>query len=229
MLGPVSLLFAELDPDVTARIGRIECFDYETKIVGRVPRLEDIASRLDARIAELDRQHRITFLTLVAHSQGGLLARHLLVRRLEEAAKRPTAPRPLYRLLRFATPQWGAYSSWAQKAIEASQLAPQVAGLGFDADSILLLNERWGELDAESMVVTLRVIAQGDIIVPYFSALGADFKRHYEVVADHGHGSVVEVSEPGHPSYSIAKRFLPEPASTHPELRHVTSHHRCSS
>ena len=203
------------DSELSSRYGRIETFDYPLMNSS----LTDHALQLELEIEKFNRASPITSLTFIAHSQGGLLARRYLSNQLDRRARGDIQSTPLFRLLTYATPHWGAFSSWLQKAVRMVPSATQPADLGYDAPALLALNQDWARLDADAQVDMLRVIAKDDWVVPEFSALDANYKNRHRLVPGHGHISIVKVTDRNHPSSAIAKEFLSQTPSSHPQMR----------
>ena len=203
------------EKDVTSRYSEIDSWQYATSALGATRSLSEIAHELtnflNAKIAS-DAFDEIAFIT---HSQGGLLARRYLANVLLEPrhARKIT---PVFRLLTFATPHWGAVSEKAGALVPESRA--QQKALAYDSDFILGLNNDWATADAEEKVWVRRVIAVEDAVVPKFSALGANFQHDYVVVPGYGHKDIVKVSAATHPSFEIVKAFLLAPTRHQPAL-----------
>ena len=201
------------DADLAALHWHIASFQYDTGTVAATRPLADIAFELANFIDTKTRELQVDEIAFIAHSQGGLLARRYLCNVLKDP---PVAPTPIFRLLTFATPHWGAYSEAVGKRLPESMV--QQRELAFDSAAILAVNSDWAQTDAEDRIKVQRVIAGEDAIVPRFSALGADFHNDYRVVPKYGHVDVVKVNDATHPSLPIAKAFLLDAASHQPAL-----------
>jgi hypothetical protein len=211
------------DAELRLQPERVASFEYPTGLT-EASRLDAHVLKLEQCIDALNRASPITSLTLIAHSQGGLLARRYLNQQLDRKKRGETQTTPLFRLLTYATPHWGAFSSYLQKPITQIKSIPsQIQDLGYDASAILQLNQEWARLQGDQHVDMLRVIAQDDWVVPEFSALDANYQHHHRIVPGHGHISIVKVKDREHPSYGIAKEFLRRPLSTLPYMLNADS------
>lgn len=206
------------DADVTSRYSAIESFGYETSKTGATRPLAEIAFELANFLDAAQLKSRFDEIAFITHSQGGLLARRYLCNVLLDVSRQDKRM-PLFRLLTFATPHWGAYSEKGGWAVPESRA--QQKDLAYDSDSILSVNNDWVRADAEDRVRVQRVIASDDAIVPKFSALGANFAHDYRIVPGHGHIDIVKVNDSAHPSFAIAKAFLLEPTFHQPTLLNV--------
>jgi hypothetical protein len=203
------------DQDIFNRYNKIESFQYETKKAGATQPLAKIALKLAEFIDKKSLELKIDEVAFITHSQGGLLARRYLCDIFLKNRDKGVLL-PIFRLLTFATPHWGAYSELVKKWLPDSWT--QHKELAFDSGSILALNNDWIQTDAEDRLQVLRVIADDDAVVPRFSALGANFQYSYKTVPGYGHIEIVKVQDLNHPSFGIAKTFLLEPTSYQPAL-----------
>jgi hypothetical protein len=209
------------DADIAARYAYVETFDYNTAFLGATPALTEVAQNLklflDDKIAKLG----LDEITLIAHSQGGLLARRYLCNCLGADASNKNAARPLFRLITFATPHWGAHVEILGIGIPINLLPDsraQQKDLAYDSAAIQQLNQDWARTDAEEKVQVLRVVASQDKNVHTFSAQGANFALAHVRVPGYDHSSIVKVTRTEHPAFGIAQRFLLTPAQHHPAL-----------
>lgn len=203
------------DADVVSRYTRISSFPYKTgKLVPTRP-LSEIASELSIFIEAKMNDLKIDEIAFITHSQGGLLARRYLCDVLLKKSSQSVRT-PIFRLLTFATPHWGAYSELIGRTVPDA--CAQQKELAYDSDSILAVNKDWVKANAEDRIRVQRVIAGEDRIVPKFSALGANFENDYLYVTGYGHTNIVKVNEITHPSFIIAKAFLLAPTSHQPAL-----------
>lgn len=97
------------DPQVGPEFD-MECFPYESPMMHfglttRIPSLEDVADRLGGFI-EASRVEKYREITLVGHSQGGLVIQHCLVRKLQDGEGSDLAK--IRQVVLFATPNLGA-------------------------------------------------------------------------------------------------------------------------
>ena len=203
------------EKDVTSRYGEIDSWQYATSALGATRSLSEIAHELTNFLNAKIASNAFDEIAFITHSQGGLLARRYLANVLLEPrhARKIT---PVFRLLTFATPHWGAVSEKAGALVPESRA--QQKALAYDSDFILSLNNDWATADAEEKVWVRRVIATDDAVVPKFSALGASFQHDYVVVPGYGHKDIVKVSAATHPSFAIAKAFLLAPTTHQPAL-----------
>lgn len=206
------------DAEVTSRYSAIESFGYETSKTGATRPLAEVAFELANFLDAALLKSSFDEIALITHSQGGLLARRYLCNLLLDEAQHGKSM-PIFRLLTFATPHWGAYSEKGGWAVPSSRA--QLKELAYDSESILSVNNDWVRADAEDRVRVQRVIAFDDAIVPKFSALGANFAHDYRIVPGHGHIDIVKVNDVTHPSFAIAKDFLLEPTFHQPALLNV--------
>lgn len=206
------------DAEVTSRYSAIESFGYETSKTGATRPLAEVAFELANFLDAALLKYSFDEIAFITHSQGGLLARRYLCNQLLDEARHGKSM-PIFRLLTFATPHWGAYSEKGAWAVPGSRA--QLKELAYDSDSILSVNNDWVLADAEDRVRVQRVIAADDAIVPKFSALGANFAHDYRIVPGYGHIDIVKVNEVAHPSFAIAKAFALEPTFHQPALLNV--------
>jgi PPR repeat len=123
---------------------------------------------------------------------------------------------PLFRLITFATPHWGAYSSVAANVLPTK--AAQVKDLGYDSAYVHEVNQLWAQSDADEKVMVQYVVAADDAIVDQFSAQGAHYDLDFVVVPSHGHGSIVKPETDEHPGYQVARNFLLRTSQQHPGI-----------
>ena len=203
------------DHEIVSRYSGVETFQYATSILGASAPLSRVAHDLSVFIETKSRELEIDEIALIAHSQGGLLARRYLC---DELLHKRTIRKnfPVFRLLTFATPHWGAYSSVIGKWMPGSRA--QTKDLAFDSDAIWELNRDWSSACAEDRIKVVRIVAHDDAVVPKFSALGATFDHEYLIVNGYGHSEIVKVNDVDHPSFAIAKNFLLSPSSHQPSF-----------
>jgi Putative serine esterase (DUF676) len=200
------------DASVMQHCQEVTDFEYPTSLTGATIPLAEIAPSLAGFIAQKNLNNAFNEIAFIAHSQGGLLVRRYLC----DLFRGQVQSHPLFSLLTFATPHWGAYSEKASWFMSDKQ--HQIKELAYDSASIAAVNQDWVSTDAEDRVRMLRVVGADDAIVPQFSAMGANYAHDYRIVPGHGHGSLVKVLAPDHPSFTIAKEFLTTPAPHHPAL-----------
>jgi triacylglycerol esterase/lipase EstA (alpha/beta hydrolase family) len=125
------------DAKVTSRYSAIESFGYETSKTGATRPLAEVAFELANFLDAALLKSSFDEIAFITHSQGGLLARRYLCNLLLDVS-RHGKPMPLFRLLTFATPHWGAYSEKGGWAVPESRA--QQKGLAYDSESILTVN-----------------------------------------------------------------------------------------
>ena len=176
----------------------IELFEYSTGASGSKPSLPTVAAILKT---EIDNRYKdYSDLSLIAHSQGGLVARYYIAERLK-------SPQPLRvsRLLTFATPHHGlGHATLLKRVFGASQ---QVKDLDPNSDFLRALGIAWGQAKAERYVRTKYAVAADDAIVGQVSAMG-QWNPDYEVITGAGHKSSVKPETTSDTSFLIAKNFL---------------------
>ncbi|MFZ6781251.1 alpha/beta fold hydrolase [Undibacterium sp. Ji83W] len=208
------MLLAE-NSEIAKRYSTITSFSYETSKTGQTCSLTTISTEFANWLqAEVQKSH-IDEIVFVTHSQGGLLARRYLCNELIKKSNLATHT-PIFRLLTFATPHWGAYSENASSFLPDSW--QQQKNLAYDSEFILSLNKDWAITDAEYIVRVKRVAGGDDKIVPEFSSTGANYNHDYVVIPGHGHVGFVKISDTSHPAFEIAKEFLLEETSEQPLL-----------
>jgi ubiquinone/menaquinone biosynthesis C-methylase UbiE len=187
-----------------AELGRkydVAHFDYSTGIVGRCPALAIIAQSLKTEV-----EHRYADygdIAIIAHSQGGLVARQYIADRINAGQRIPVR-----RLLTFGTPNQGSILANVMQHLPGT--SRQVEALAFDSDFLLALAKAWGQARADTRVLTKYVVAADDRIVGPTSAMGPRWSPDYEVVSGVGHVALVKPTSPSHTSFLVAKRFLLE-------------------
>ena len=203
------------DPEISALYGEIEAFQYATSAIGASLPLSQIAHELSLFVETKSRERALDEIVFITHSQGGLLARRYLCDKLLCKAD-SNLNLPVFRLLTFATPHWGAYSNIVGNWMPGSRA--QTKDLAFDAEAIISMNRDWTLVQAEERISVLRVVAFDDAVVPKFSALGASFEHNHRIVNGFGHTAIVKVNDTSHPSFAIAKNFLLTPTFHQPAV-----------
>src|SRR5262249_16279949 len=143
-------------------------------------------------------------IALIAHSQGGLVARSYIAERINSAQ-----PLRVSRLLTFATPHQGSAFATVLKWVPfASQ---QTKDLDPNSEFMRDLAIAWGQAKAARRVLTKYVVAANDAIVGQVSAMGT-WSPAYEVLSDVGHRSIVKPETVDMTAFLVAKKFLLLPA-----------------
>ena len=192
----------------------VAAFEYSTGGIGSKPSLAKIAAILKTEVD--NRYPAYSDIALIAHSQGGLVARYYIAERLNSGQ-----PLRVSRLLTFATPHQGSgFASWLRHVPLASQ---QAEDLDPNSDFLLALAVAWGQAKPEQRgLLTKYVVAAGDAIVGQVSAMG-QWDPGYEVVGGDGHLAVVKPETADHTSFLIARKFLLEdglrPGGVEPDYR----------
>jgi hypothetical protein len=184
------------DPDLAGY--DVESLEYSTGVVGRKPSLAECATILKTEIENRYPSH--SEIAIIAHSQGGLIARYYIAERLNSGQ-----PLRVDRLLTFATPHQG--SGWANLMKRVPFASQQSADLDPNSQFLLALGVAWGQAKADRRVLTKYVGASDDAIVGPVSAMGA-WNPNYDVVAGAGHISVVKPDAGDAMSFLVAKNFL---------------------
>ena len=187
------------DADLVSQY-EVKTFEYPTAIVGSKPSLATCATILKTEIE--NRHGSYSDIALIAHSQGGLLARYYIAERINSKQ-----PLPVKRLLTFATPHQG--SGLATLLKWAPFTSQQTEDLDPNSEFMRALGVAWGQAKADTHVLTKYVVAAGDAIVGQVSAIGS-WNPGYEVVGGDGHLAIVKPETADHTSFLIAKKFLLE-------------------
>jgi pimeloyl-ACP methyl ester carboxylesterase len=187
------------DAELT-KLYEVDTIEYSTGVFGSKPSLATCAAILKTEIE--NRYPSYSEIALIAHSQGGLVARYYIAERLLSGQ-----PLPVSRLLTFATPHQGAGLATLLKWVPLS--SQQIGDLDPNSEFMRELGVAWGQAKADRRVLTKHVVAAGDAIVGQVSSMGS-WSPSYEVVAGDGHRRVVKPETAGHTSFLIAKKFLLE-------------------
>ena len=178
----------------------VRAFEYSSGAIGSKPSLAICSVSLKTEIES--RYTEYSDIALIAHSQGGLVARHYIAERLNSGQ-----PLRVSRLLTFATPHQGSgFASLLKRVPFASQQAEDL-----DPNSLFLheLGVAWGQAKADRRVLTRYVVAADDAIVGPVSGRGA-WSPAYQVVSRAGHKSIVKPGTADSTSFLITKKFLLE-------------------
>jgi hypothetical protein len=176
--------------------------DYGSGAFWSKPSLATCATILKTKIENDYSAYSDSDIALIAHSQGGLVARFYIAERIISAQ-----PLRVSRLLTFATPHHGSgFATWLKWVPFASQ---QTDDLDPNSEFMRALAVAWGQAKAERRVLTKYVVAAGDAFVGQVSAMGP-WSPGYEVVSGVGYLKVVKPGTAGDTSVLIAKKFLVE-------------------
>ncbi|MCI0600171.1 MAG: hypothetical protein L0Y60_11755, partial [Beijerinckiaceae bacterium] len=183
-----------------AELYDVETVEYDTGIFGSQPSLAACAGILKTEIG--NRYPQYSDIALIAHSQGGLIARWYIAERLNSSQ-----PPRVSRLLTFATPHHGSgHATLLKRVLFSSQ---QVKDLDPNSEFLRALSIAWGQAKPERYVRTKYAVAAGDAIVGQVSAMG-QWSPDYEVVGGVGHKASVKPESADSTSFLIAKKFLLE-------------------
>jgi triacylglycerol esterase/lipase EstA (alpha/beta hydrolase family) len=137
------------DADITARYD-VASVNYDTGLFGSQPPLASVAAILKTEID--NRYPEYSDIALIAHSQGGLIARSYIAERLNSGQKLRVS-----RLLTFATPHHGSgHATLLKRVLFSSQ---QVKDLDPNSEFLRALSIAWGQAKAERYVRTKYVVA----------------------------------------------------------------------
>lgn len=178
----------------------LEPFEYSTGAFGSKPPLATVAALLKTKI---DNQYKeYSDIALIAHSQGGLIARYYIAERLNSSL-----PLRVSRLLTFATPHHG--SGFATLLKHVPFTSQQSADLDPNSQFLQALGIAWGQAKADRRVLTKYAVAADDAIVGPVSAMG-QWNPGYETIGGVGHTSSVKPKTAEDTSFLVARNFLLE-------------------
>ncbi len=179
----------------------VAMFEYTTGKLAGKPSLALCAQSL---ITEINNRYAsFVDITLIAHSQGGLIAKYCIAKLLDGIK-----PCRVKKLLTFATPHSGSGLAHPAKLL-SMVLNTQIDDLDPNSNFLRELSEAWGKANPQRHVRTKFVAAAEDVIVGQVSAMG-QWNSDYEVMSKVGHGSIVKPDSVDHSSFIIAKKFLLE-------------------
>ncbi len=176
----------------------VRSFQYVTSMFGSAPSLQSCA---DALKTEIETRYKgYSSIAIVAHSQGGLIARWHIAERINSG-------RPLLvdRLLTFATPHHGAGGASVLSWIPGA--SSQTKALDPNSEFMRALGLAWAQSKAEQKVATKYVVAERDWVVGPVSATGSA-PIDAAVARAVGHIGVVKPGSEVDASFLIAKAFL---------------------
>lgn len=176
----------------------VRTFEYSSGAIGSKPSLAicsvSLKTEIETRYAEY------SDIALIAHSQGGLVARYYIAERLNSSQ-----PLRVSRLLTFATPHQGSGFATLLKHIPLT--SKQAEDLDPNSEFLHSLGVAWGQAKADRRVITEYVGAADDAIVGAVSAMGP-WSPSYQVVGGVGHRAIVKPATSGCTSFLILKKFL---------------------
>ena len=186
----------EEDAELSARYDA-STFEYSTAMFGAAPSLQTCAEALGTEIET--RYSGYSSIALVAHSQGGLIARWHIAHQINSGRVLR-----IDRLLTFATPHQGAVGASVLSWIPG--VSRQTKALGPNSEFMQALGLAWTQAKADQKIATLHVGADSDRIVGPVSAKGE--ATNPAVVGGTGHVQVVKPSSSDASSFLVAKAFL---------------------
>jgi len=208
------------DPEIHESFG-LECFEYTTPLMNfsftqRVPSLDEVAGRL-GRELKSDRLEKYREITLVGHSQGGLVIQHYLVNMLGDG--RGDDLKRIRQVILFATPNLGSdilsplrkvmghfpFLNRQEKSLRV--LNPEIAKLRLKVLKKVVAASYQG---THCMPIPVKCFAgTQDRIVPYASAAG-HFVNVQEIRGNHN--SIKSPDDHDDERYRWFKELLYNPA-----------------
>lgn len=176
-------------------------FEYTTGLFGPSPAFAVVAESLKTEIET--RYAAFGDVAIIAHSQGGLIARQYIADRINAGDRLPVR-----RLLTFATPHLGSLLATLGKWVPGA--SKQAKALAQDSDFIMGLAKAWEQSKADTRVRTRYVIAANDRIVGPMSAVAGSWAATHDAVTGVGHKEVVKPASDEATSFAIVKQFLLE-------------------
>ena len=193
----VFLKLIESDAELSARYD-VRSFQYDTSMFGSTPSLQTCADTLKT---EIDTRYKdYPSIAIVAHSQGGLIARWHIAERINSGR-----PLRIDRLLTFATPHHGAGGASVLRWIPG--VSRQTKALDPNSEFMQALGLAWAQPKADQQVATRFVVAERDRIVGPVSATGSS-PIDAAVAGKVGHVGVVKPISADDASFLVAKTFL---------------------
>jgi pimeloyl-ACP methyl ester carboxylesterase len=188
------------DAELSAKY-EVGLFEYTTGVFRPGPAFTVVAESLKTEIES--RYAAFGDITIIAYSQGGLIARQYIADRINAGERLPVR-----RLLTFATPHLGSLLATLGKWVPGT--SEKIKALAQDSDFIMGLAKAWGQANADTRVRTKYVIAADDRIVGPMSAVAGSWAATYDAVTGVGHKTVVKPASSEEMSFAIVKRFLLE-------------------
>lgn len=166
-----------------------DCYTYPTSLIRmpfgkKMPSIQEIASGLKAFIdGHYSSKRKII---IVAHSLGGLVARHYILELLKSGQNHKVDGVILY-----ASPLSGSGWSFASKL---SWRHAHLKQLSVKTDFLNGMNRDWVTLKAEEKIKVFNVVAGIDAIVSPESSLPYIGAENFATIIDHGH---ISITKPG--------------------------------
>ena len=179
-------------------------FTYPTSLI-RMPffskslRIQDLANGLRSEIENLYASY--TDIVLVAHSLGGLVARHYLLDVMKDQRKSKVSG-----LILYATPNHGSGLAEAGRLFGWRHF--HLRQMCRDSDLVNLLNRDWAALNPESRFRIKCVVGGQDRVVSLESASHTFGHNNVELVTDAGHINIVKPASHRNLAYMLLKNFL---------------------
>lgn len=190
------------DPDFSGVA--LDYYAYPTRLVRLpftppLPGLRDLAEGLRTFIEE--RHGDKSSVSIVAHSLGGLIARHFIVSNMRSAN-----PLRIERLALLAVPSTGSTLANAGSAVSFQHR--QLKALSRDEGGLTTLNIDWEHLKIEDSVRVRYILGGADRTVPADSAAPYIGRENKSVIIDADHRSIVAPENCDDLRYMALKRFL---------------------
>ena len=182
----------------------VDYYSYPTRLIRLpwtppVPGLRDLAAGLRTFLEEQHGTRRA--ISIVAHSLGGLIVRHMIASEL-----RSRRSLSIKRLALIAVPSTGATLANVGSLISFPHR--QLKSLSKDENSLTTLNIEWEELKAEEAIQVKYILGGSDRTVPTDSAAPYVGRDNKSVIIDADHRSIVAPDSRNDLRYKTVKRFL---------------------
>ncbi|KQZ49146.1 hypothetical protein ASD63_31475 [Ensifer sp. Root558] len=190
----------------------VDYYTYPTRLIRwpftpQLPGLRDLA---DGFRTFLEERHRTKEnILIVAHSLGGLIARHMII-----SALRRGHLKNIKKIALVASPSTG--SQLANVGSVVSFAHRQLKQLCRDAQGLAAINIDWEQMKIEEAIQVKYILGGSDRVVPNESAapyLGRDNKA---VLINADHRSIVAPDDIDDIRYKTVKRFLLEDTASEP-------------
>ncbi|WP_165913348.1 MULTISPECIES: esterase/lipase family protein [unclassified Novosphingobium] len=202
------------DPDFAGVT--VDYYAYPTRLVRLpftppLPGLRDLADGLRTFLEE--RHGRRATISIVAHSLGGLIARHLVTSNI-----RLGSSLNIRRIALLAVPSTG--STLANVGSLISFPHRQLKALSRDEGGLTTLNIDWEHLKVEDLINVRYILGGSDRTVPSDSAVPYIGRNNKSVIIDADHRSIVAPNGRDDLRYKTLKRFL---KADEPMLEHKSA------
>lgn len=180
------------------------CYTYPTCLInfpwkGKMPGIQEISEGFRSFVeSNYDANDE---LVVVAHSLGGLIARHYLLE--ADKAKRN---HQVVGLITYASPLNG--SGLADLAKLFSWRHVHLRQLSRGTDFLNSLNSDWKVLEIESKIKFLALIAAGDAVVSAESSSPYISDNNVRVLIEYGHGNITKPVDEEDIRFIFLKRFI---------------------